>query len=60
MLVVEAVSNKLIKLRSPLQEFRWTGDWSRESRLWDQKLKQQIGKEHFEDEEDPRVFWMSQ
>jgi hypothetical protein len=38
-LVVEAVSNKLIKLRSPLQEFRWTGDWSHDSRLWDQKLK---------------------
>ena len=46
-LVVEAVGNRLIKLRSPLKPIEWAGDWALDSNLWDHKLQQVIGKEHF-------------
>ncbi len=67
-LITEAVGNKLLKFRSPLTSIKWDGDWSTQSKLWDQKLKQSIGEEHFntqnnEDvvnkDENDMTFWMS-
>jgi len=48
-LVVEAIGNKLIKLRSIMQPIAWDGDWSLKpsNSLWDNRIKNVIGQQHF-------------
>jgi calpain-15 len=57
-LAVEAIGNKLIKLRSPLLPINWRGDWAHDSQYWSAKLRQVIGKQHF-GPQDNSVLWMS-
>jgi len=38
----------LIKMRSPLNALKWDGDWGPSSKLWEPKLKQAIGDQHFQ------------
>lgn len=63
--MTEAMGNKLLKFRSPLTSIKLDGDWSPGSKLWDPKLKQIIGDEHFssqnsdENTDNEMTFWMS-
>ena len=36
-------TERIILLRNPWGRFEWTGDWSKDSRLWTPQLKQELG-----------------
>ena len=61
--VVEALGNKLINLRSPLHGFKWEGDWKKESKNWDDRMRAEIGEldphGNEEKQEDEFTFWLS-
>ena len=61
--VVEAVGNKLINLRTPLHGFRWDGDWKKDSKNWDDRIRAELGYSEVagaeEKPEDDFTFWMS-
>jgi hypothetical protein len=45
--LVKKMGHKLLKLRSPITPVKWDGDWGPNGKLWDLKLKQAIGEQHF-------------
>ena len=61
--VVEAVGNKLINLRTPLHGFKWEGDWKKDSKNWDDRIRAELGDPDTagaeEKAEDDFTFWMS-
>ena len=46
---------RLVKLRNPWGKFEWNGDWSDESSLWTEELKEAVGMTSSDD----GTFWMS-
>ena len=52
---------KLVKLRNPWGDTEWVGDWSDNSDLWTEEIKQQIRDKDIlvEEAEEDGIFWMS-
>ena len=48
-------SLQLLKMRNPWGEHEWNGDWSSNSELWTDDLKDKLGFE----EVDNGIFWMN-
>jgi calpain-15 len=51
----EVQGHKLCLLRNPWSRFEWKGDWSDQSRLWTQEIKQAV---NFNADGDDGEFWM--
>lgn len=45
----------MCQLRNPWGKFEWQGDWSDESDLWTEELREELGFTN----EDDGLFWMS-
>ena len=52
---------KLVKLRNPWGDTEWVGDWSDDSNLWTEEIRQQIRDQDIlvEEAEEDGIFWMS-
>lgn len=51
----------MVKLRNPWGDTEWVGDWSDNSDLWTEEIKQQIRDQDIlvEEAEEDGIFWMS-